>query len=1056
MKNEFLFGLHNLTKETKNAAKVSTFCLLFSACPLYASGALDVNATQIVQQSSKKITGTIVDAAGEPVIGASIQVKGQGTGTISDFDGRFTVDVPQNGVLLISYIGYASQEVEIKDQTTINVVLQEDSETLDEVVVVGYGTMRKSDVTGSISITKGEEMVKTQSFSALDNLRGKAAGVNIFSNSGQPGGGSRVMIRGISTINSSSDPLYVVDGVVMENFKYVNPNDIERIEVLKDASATAIYGARGANGVIMVTTKRGMKGEEGTKVSYSGSVSIGTLASKMDVLNADEWCEAYMIGLENQNKWGSLPTSPETIAKYKADGRMDANGKWVADRSKWFTDRNYFDANGNPIYNTDWQSEATRVAVSHNHQLSIQQGGKNSSVGAFLNYTDQQGIMLNSYMKRINAKMTYDAQPTKWLSTGINLLVNHTWGQETPEDGGGQDARRTLIEMLPWMPVKLNGEYTTSLKTSMSDMGFEGMSNPVMILENDKRMNYRTQIFGNAALTFHLAPNLDLKTQLGIDNNKRTYKRYSPSTLVDLGMNQKGVAEMYTSDVLYWQEETYVTYNLTKKEHRLNAMAGLSWQERQYNYNRSYTENFSDDFFGWNNMAAGTKPSAPESDWDRWAMNSYFLRGAYSYSDLYSATVTARVDGSSKFGENNKYAFFPSVGLAWNISNEKFMKNVKNLDLLKLHASYGVTGNSEIGTYKSLSTVESGTILQNGGRVPYAYINSISNPNLKWERTKQFDIGVNLNLFRNRLTFDVSYYNKLTDDLLLDRPLPYSTGFTSVMDNIGSVRNQGLDFMMTFIPVQTKDFNWSATVNANFNKNKIVSLGENDEDIQLEWFVDGNTVILRKGESLGSFWGKEREGVYTEGDKIGQAKRADEKKILGKGIPDWTGSFINEFSYKNWDMTIDLQFVAGVQVLQRYMHSTSDRFGITNGLKTILTDSYNGSNPGTTQQAIFVASLPNGIQNTSVDSKWVANGSYLRGNLIQLGYTFDGDQCKRFGLSALRIYASVNNAFVIHAKDFQGFDPEGSSLGSSQWGQNQFFFQYPKPRTYTLGLNLTF
>ena len=462
-------------------AKASAFCLLLSAFSVNAAMAAPAPAGTVDEvmavQQGKKVTGVVVDGTGEPVIGANVVVKGTTNGTITDFDGNYTIEgVPADGVLVISYIGYLSQEIPVGNQSAINVTLKEDTQTLDEVVVVGYGTMRKSDVTGSISTAKGEEMLKAQNFSALDNLRGKAAGVNIFSNSSQPGAyGSRVVIRGQATINASSDPLYVVDGVVMENFYLMNPNDIESMEVLKDASATAIYGARGANGVIMVTTKRGNK-EGGTKVSYSGSVSLAHRARKMDTMNAQEWCDAFMQGIENENRWGS-----------------DKDGNpfnWSTNRADWFTDRRFFDSNGNPLYDTDWQDEATRTAISHNHQLNVQQGGEKSSMGAFLNYTDNQGIMLNTYSKRLNAKIAYDANPTTWLSTAINLAVNHTWGNSTPEDGGGQDARRTMIEMVPWMPVQYNGKYTSTNTPEGMPMDFEAMSNPVHILKTYKNMNY--------------------------------------------------------------------------------------------------------------------------------------------------------------------------------------------------------------------------------------------------------------------------------------------------------------------------------------------------------------------------------------------------------------------------------------------------------------------------------------------------------------------------------------------------------------------------------------
>ena len=623
-------------------AKASAFCLLLSAFSVNAAMAAPAPAGTVDEvmavQQGKKVTGVVIDGTGEPVIGANVVVKGTTNGTITDFDGNYTIEgVSANDVLVISYIGYLSQEVPVGNQSMIKVTLKEDTQTLDEVVVVGYGTMKKSDVTGSISTAKGDDLVKNQSFSALDNLRGKVSGVNIFSNSSQPGAYSnRVVIRGIATINSSSNPLYVVDGVVMENFDLVNPNDIESMEVLKDASAAAIYGARGANGVIMVTTKRGKKDGEGVAISYQGSVSVSSIARKMDLLNAQEWTDTFMKGLENENKW--LGTN------------------WSLNRTDWFTDRNYFDANGNPIYDTDWQDEATRTAVSHNHQLNIQQAGKNSSMGAFLNYTDQQGIMLNTYNKRLNAKMAYDADPTKWLSTSVNVLVNHTWGRYTPEDGGGQEARRTMIEMLPWLPVYEPGtnKYTTSTSPSLSGFNLEGMSNPVFILNDQRRMKYNTQIFGNAALTFHLAEGLDLKTQFGLDSHNITYRGYSSVGLNNISM-PNGWAEYENWNTLYWQEETYLTYNKVLGDHRINAMAGLSWQERTYRRNKSKTEGFSDDFYEDYNMIVGTTPKSPESDWTRWAMNSYFLRFAYTYKDRYSATVTGRIDGSSKFGMHSSH-----------------------------------------------------------------------------------------------------------------------------------------------------------------------------------------------------------------------------------------------------------------------------------------------------------------------------------------------------------------------------------------------------------------
>ena len=679
------------------------------------------------------VTGTVTDAGGETLIGVNVQVKGTVTGAVTDIDGKYSLQVPgPQAVLVFSYVGYLAQEIQAGNRRVINVTMREDTQTLEEVVVVGYGTQRKSDVTGSISVATGDDILKTSSFNALAGLKGKASGVNIFTNSGQPGGPTRVMIRGIGTINSSSTPLYVVDGVVMEDFQFLNPNDIERIEVLKDASAAAIYGARGANGVILVTSKRGLPGEESAKLSYSGYVGISSPASRMEVMNAAQFMEAMKVSFDNDRKW------------------------YGGTRTFSVSDPRLFDAAGNPLYDTDWQKEATRTAVSHNHQLAVQQGGKNSSVGAFLNYTDQQGIMINTYMKRINAKLTYDAKPASWVSTAINLLVNHTWQNDTDEGGGSQVARRTMIEMPSIFPVKWpDGTWSNSQSTK--DFSFEAMANPVHLLTNQQRLRMRTQIFGNAALIFHLAPGLDFRTQFGVDAHLRKWKEYYTNDLINISY-PNGYAYMSDTQQLYWQQENYLNYLNTFDKHRIYATAGLTWQQRTYaNSTTNSVSGFSDNFYGYNNLGVATNPGAPGSSWEQWSMNSYFLRASYTYNDRYMATLTARMDGSSKFGKNNKYAFFPAVGVGWLVSNESFLKDIKAVDQLKLHASYGVTGNSEIAPYRSLAMITSSTYLIDGARQPYSYASRLPNPNLQWEKTNQFDIGVNLNLFGNRMNFDVSY-----------------------------------------------------------------------------------------------------------------------------------------------------------------------------------------------------------------------------------------------------------------------------------------------------------
>lgn len=1066
-------------RERKVSKTMCSSLLLLSAGAMTFGSPVSVLANSVSQpltevtsvQQQKKVIITVVDGQNEPVVGASVMMMSSKTGVITDINGRCDIDAASGDEIRVSSIGYVAQTIKLGKGGSQRIVLLEDKQLLDEVVVVGYGTMRKSDLTGSSSTTKGSEILKMQGFNALEGLKGKAAGVNIFNNTGQPGGEMRVIIRGISTINASSSPLYIVDGVAMTDFQFLNPNDIESIEVLKDASSAAIYGARGANGVIMVTTKRGNAGK-GAHIKYDGSFSVSSMARKMDVMNASEWMSAFKQGLENANQFQGM--------------------NFDTDLSKIFTDTRYFDSNGNPLYDTDWQDECSRVAVSHNHELSIQRSGENgSSVGAFLNFTDQQGILLNTYYKRINAKLAYDDNPTKWLSTGLNLLVNHSWGNHTSDNPYGQGALRTMIEQLPWLPVQLNGEYvqnnminTTGIlkdkdnpNSGYQTFSPEGVANPVELLERVQVIQYKTQIFGNAALTFHLAKGLDLRTQLGIDyhnNRSKGYTPFQPHQLIDQGASQ-GAASAGNSNSLYWQEETYLTYVNDFGKHHLNAMAGASWQARKYDYFGASDNTFTDDYYGYYNLGSGTLKPSVGSDYDKWAMNSYFLRLAYNYNNTYMATVTGRYDGSSKFGQNNKYAFFPSVGLGWLASNESFLKDIETISKLKLHTSFGMTGNSEIGTYRSLATVSQSTTILGGKMVTVSYLDNMPNANLKWEKTAQWDLGFELGLFKNRLNFDISYYYKYTSDLLLNRPVPESTGYSSIMDNIGAVSNHGFDILVTAYPIQTKDFQWTSTLNLGFNKNKVEKLDEGasvdpvsgKRQILTDGFV-GYDMLIREGEALSTFYGYKRAGIYDGHPEnwdastmnipsiVGEKVTYKQREILGNGLPDWTGSFINTFNYKNFDLTLDLQFSMGADIMQEYYHSTLARF-LTNGLDRLYEEAWHPvNNPNGVEQALRLNNFGMGANNQA-DSDWVCDGSYLRFNLLQLGYTFSGSACRTLGISALRLYANLNNFWLICSDDYKGYDPDNSTrLGSNNWGANRQFFSYPRPKTFSFGVNVTF
>ncbi|WP_222439193.1 SusC/RagA family TonB-linked outer membrane protein [Echinicola salinicaeni] len=989
---------------------------------------------------AKQISGTVTDESGEPLPGVSILEKGTTNGTITDLDGKFNISVASNeSVLIFSFIGMESKEVSVGSQSSLNIVLSSDTEALDEVVVVGYGIQKKSDLTGSVGVVGGEDLLKEPVMNALQGLKGKVAGVNVFLNSGAPNSSPRVVIRGLGTINSDSSPLYVVDGVVMEDISFVNPNDIQSMEVLKDASSTAIYGSRGANGVILITTKRGAK-TEGVVIGYDGFVSAGVLARKMDVMNSQEFLEVVKTGFENYPKYND-----GTPPVFTTD------------------DPNLFDANGNPLYDTDWQDEATRTSFSQNHQLSIQSKSEKSSLGAFVNYARLQGIMHGSWLNRLNAKIAYDTKPKDWVSMGFNLMVNRTSENNVEEGGGSQVPRRTMLEMPSIFPVKFP-DGTWSNSSMISDpYNLEPMANPVHVLKTQERLRDRNQLFGNVYTTFHLLEGLDLRTQFGFDLHDNNYRNYYPTDLLNIS-SPNGFASIEDQRSSYWQEETYLTYIKDIGKHRINAVLGLSWQERVFEGNYMDARGFSDDFFKYDRIQAASQPGAPSSSYNKWSMNSYFLRGSYTYDDKYLVTLTTRVDGSSRFGENNKYGVFPSVGLGWVLSNEDFLQDASSISELKLRSSFGITGNTEIPMYQSLGTVSAGTVLINGTRVSESYVNRLPNPDLGWERTKQFDAGFDLSLMEGKVSFAFDYYYKLTTDLLLDRPVPYTSGFSAVRDNIGSVSNRGIEALVRAFPVSTRDFNWETSLNFNYNKNRIESLGENDEDIfpGPNW-VSGSQTILRVGEPLSSFWGYRRLGTWgtdevSEAAEVGavpgEAKRSEEQQIIGNGLPDWTGSFTNNFRYKNFDLTLDLQFVYGVDILQQYYHSIEDRSGIANGLTSILYDGWTENNQDTFVQQIRNQAYSG--QNSQVDDHWVADGSYLRGNLISLGYTFDNEVLSRLHLRNLRVYTSVQNAFLISSKDFKGYDPEGSSWGGNQWGQNIFFFQYPKPRTFTMGLSVQF
>jgi TonB-linked SusC/RagA family outer membrane protein len=596
----------------------------------------------------------------------------------------------------------------------------------------------------------------------------------------------------------------------------------------------------------------------------------------------------------------------------------------------------------------------------------------------------------------------------------------------------------------------------------------EGGENPVNLLRNRENI-FKTQTFlGNVEARISFTDDLQLRSNIGANIINTQESFYSGRNLRQLSADFDGEASIRNTRSNYWQFENYLNYEKQfNEDHRLTALAGIGWQ--QYDYATSYAgaRGFSDDFYKYNNLSVGANPLTPQSEVYKWAMNSYFGRVNYSLMNKYLFTVTGRLDGSSKFGSDNKRAFFPSAAFAWKVSEENFLEDSNTISNLKLRTSYGETGNSEIGVYQSLATMSSNVAILGGERAPGVGIGTLPNPNLKWEKTAQIDFGIELGLFRNRIELQTDVYYKKTTDMLLNAPVPFSSGFSNIYTNIGSMENKGLEITLDTRNIQTDNFSWTTTFNISFNRNEILALGEANDDIFPGPYFLSNTNVLRVGESVGSFYGLIREGTWGQseaaeaaeyGDLPGDVKHTDingdgaindaDRVIMGNGYADGFGALFNTFTYKNWDLTLDLQFMYGNDILNLSRHSGEDRTGQANSYATVL----NGWTPDN-QNTLIAQNRPARANYTStVDTRMVEDGSFIRGRNLILGYNFSSDVLERIHVNQLRLYASMQNFFLI--TDYTGYDPEVSTYGNA-FAQGITFFGYPKPRNFTLGLNIS-
>jgi TonB-linked SusC/RagA family outer membrane protein len=1003
--------------------------------------------------AQQTITGVVKSQEDQELLpGVSVLIKGTQRGTVTDLDGVFNLEASSGEVLVFSFVGYDSQEVTVQNNSSdLQIFLEPTLSDLGEVVVIGYGTQRKSDLTGAVGTVKGDVLQERPAASLNQALAGRLTGVNVSVNSGRPGGRANIRIRGNTSVSVSNNPLYVIDGVILNAtgltngstpIDYINPNDIASIEVLKDASSTAIYGARGANGVILVSTKRGS--QSGGTVSYDADVSMGVLPKKIPLLNSEEFLRVEEIAYQNAQKYDPVGW---------------AGGKYTDPATKR-SNPDLFDANGKPLYDTDWQDEAFRQAITHNHQLAFTGGNAKDNYGIYLGYRNEEGLVHESWLKRYSARFVFDSQIKDWLKVGGSLSYNdQNESQVDPLGGGGIISMRQVLEALPIIPVK----YPDGRWGGNEDYpGMEGGGNPLNIVE-ERLFHVKTQtLLGNIYSNIRIMEGLELRTTLGTNIINQRVDYYGGRTLNYISRNQGGDASIENNRHNSWQFENYLTYIKDIDENQsINALLGLSWQHVDYFGATARAQRFQDDYFGYNNLGAGANPVAASSGTSAYGLNSYFGRINYNLMDKYLVTLTGRIDGSSKFGEANRYAVFPSAALAWRVSEEDFLKDNSSIYNLKLRTSYGMTGNSEITAYQSLAGLGNYSVIFNGSRAIGIGVNRLANPDLQWEKTQQVDVGIELGLFDGRLNFEADVYRKLTTDMLLSAPVPSSSGYSTVTSNIGSMENKGFEFAINSLNISKDQFSWTTDFNISLNKNKVIALTGGAD-------IFSGSSIIREGEPVGSFFGFVHQGTWGSNEedeatkylkKPGDIKYQDvdgngvindnDRVIIGNGIPDGFGTLLNTFNYKNFSLTVDLQFMYGNDVLFRSKHSAEDRQGIANSFKTVL-NAWTPENQNTNIAELRPVSAG---YNTNNDTDRVQDGSFIRGRNLLLAYNFTPSVLQKLHLNRLRVYASAQNFFL--TTKFEGYDPEVSTSGSP-FDQGVDLYAYPKPRVFMLGINVGF
>lgn len=988
------------------------------------------------QQQAKTVTGTITDVSGEPIIGANIRIKGTTTGTITDIDGNFSIKAEPQSVIEVSYIGYLTQETVINNQKSIRFLLKEDTKTLDEVVVIGYGVQKKADLTGSVANINTEKLNTQSNANIGQALQGKIAGVDIVSQGGAPGSGTRIMVRGIGTLNNAS-PLYIVDGMYMNSIDHINPNDIASIDVLKDASSAAIYGSRAANGVIIVTTKEGSNTEGKPIIDLSVNLGISTASKFLDMLDAKGWAEVTTI-------------ARQAIGKPALDMATDLANK----------------------PDNDWQDIMFRPALMQNYNLSVKGGGKYSTYYTGLGYFNQDGIVKGTNYQRYNIQSKNDYK-RGIFSAGTNLIISFSHDKPLHQElRGGMIG--TILQSVPTLE-KYDDTREGGYGGTYGDV--VNIPHPLAIIDDNimDRYNENVKIFANLYAQIELFKGLKYKLNLTPDFSFERYKNYLNK--YDFGLATNSITQLTERqrrrrNILV---ENLLTFDRTFGEHKISALAGYTYQDSRFRHIQAYGEGLPQ---GLEEIDAATTNRSNEGNSWRSVLTSILGRVFYSYQNKYLFTATIRRDGSSKFGKNNRYGYFPSFSLGWNVAEEKFMENVHWLDQLKLRGGYGVLGNQEIDNYQYSSTITTGINYPdgNGGLLQGAFPKNFANPDIKWEETAMTNVGIDFMAFNNRLSLTADYYVKNTKDILLTVPIPISSGGANdPIRNAGKIRNNGFEFNLGWMDQPNPDISYGINLIGSFNKNKVIAMGSESGSIKGGSTNQNITTSETKaGYPIGGYWlistagyfnSQEEVDAYAkDGKKIQPAAEPgdikfvdanndgvindDDRVFQGSPFPDFTFALNGNMRYKNFDLSIGLQGVLGNKIYNATRQTLEDVTKGSNFLASCLDywtpENKNASHPRLTWDD------PN--RNTRAESdRYLENGSYLRLRSVQLGYTFPQTWFKG-AIQHARVYINAENLFTITS--YSGYSPDVNADNANYRGFDNFI--YPTNRTFMLGLNVTF